>query len=234
MTRIRGVLTRRGRPRCSMGACASIMSRTPPPSSTSLTRSSASGPPSVRPSPTAACTRASAPATSSSRWLGGPTWRSWPPSTIRRPTALRSAARCAPGPRRAAAGWGGSSRCRTWRRSRRASAARPSRVTAFDPTGTTCAGSRSASSTRWPTRSCPSSSGGRPTASTTPPPGATTCGIAQLDIAGSPERVAAWLGEPSQHPLDEVDVAWLDEDDPAGPGLVAVTLLTPRGVVRID
>lgn len=58
--------------------------------------------------------------------------------------------------------------------------------------------------------------------------------IAQLDIAGSPEKVAEWLGEPSHHPLDEVDVAWLDEDDPAGPGLVAVTLLTPRGVVRID
>jgi len=58
--------------------------------------------------------------------------------------------------------------------------------------------------------------------------------IAQLDIAGSPERVSAWLGEPALDPLDEVDVSWLDEHDPFGPGLVAVTLLTPRGVVRID
>jgi len=58
--------------------------------------------------------------------------------------------------------------------------------------------------------------------------------IAQLEIAGSPARVSAWLGEPSHHPLEDVDVAWLDEEDPAGPGLVAVTLLTPRGVVRID
>jgi hypothetical protein len=67
-----------------------------------------------------------------------------------------------------------------------------------------------------------------------PSAGGRDVSIAQLDIAGSPERVATWLGEPVQHPLDEVDVAWLDEDDPAGPGLVAVTLLTPRGVVRID
>ncbi len=58
--------------------------------------------------------------------------------------------------------------------------------------------------------------------------------IAQLDIAGSPERISTWLGEPAHHPLDEVDVNWLDEHDPAGPGLAAVTLLTPRGVVRVD
>ncbi len=58
--------------------------------------------------------------------------------------------------------------------------------------------------------------------------------IAKLEIAGSPGRIAAWLGEPAQHPLDEVDVTWLNEPDLHGPGLVAVTLLTPRGVVRID
>ena len=67
-----------------------------------------------------------------------------------------------------------------------------------------------------------------------PSAGGRDVSIAQLDIAGSPERIATWLGEPVHHPLDEVDVAWLDEDDPAGPGLVAVTFLTPRGVVRID
>lgn len=58
--------------------------------------------------------------------------------------------------------------------------------------------------------------------------------IAQLEIAGSPERVSSWLGEPVQHPLDEVDVQWLNEPDPAEQGLVAVTLLTSRGVVRVD
>jgi hypothetical protein len=58
--------------------------------------------------------------------------------------------------------------------------------------------------------------------------------IAALEIAGSPERVAEWLGEPSHHPLDDIEVLWLPEDDPAGPGLVAVTLQTPRGIVRID
>jgi len=58
--------------------------------------------------------------------------------------------------------------------------------------------------------------------------------IAALEIAGSPERVARWLGGPTHHPLEEVEVLWLREDDPAGPGLVAVTLMTPRGAVRID
>jgi hypothetical protein len=58
--------------------------------------------------------------------------------------------------------------------------------------------------------------------------------IAALEISGSPQRVAGWLGEPTNHPLDEVEVLWLNEDDPRGPGLVAVTFDTPRGPVRID
>ena len=58
--------------------------------------------------------------------------------------------------------------------------------------------------------------------------------IAELEIAGSSARILDWLGEPAHDPLDEVDVAWLSEDDPAGPGLVAVTFATPRGMVRID
>ena len=52
--------------------------------------------------------------------------------------------------------------------------------------------------------------------------------------AGSPERISDWLGESVSHPLDEVEVLWMGEDDPRGPGLIAVTLLTPRGTVRID
>lgn len=58
--------------------------------------------------------------------------------------------------------------------------------------------------------------------------------IAALEIAGSPERISDWLGESVSHPLDEVEVLWMGEDDPRGPGLIAVTLLTPRGTVRID
>jgi hypothetical protein len=58
--------------------------------------------------------------------------------------------------------------------------------------------------------------------------------IAALEIAGSPERISGWLGEPTTHPLEEVEVLWLSEDDPSGPGLVAVTVDTPRGLVRID
>jgi hypothetical protein len=58
--------------------------------------------------------------------------------------------------------------------------------------------------------------------------------IVALEIAGSPERVSQWLGEPTHHPLDDVEVLWLPEDDPAGPGLVAVTFETPTGTVRID
>ena len=108
--------------RCSMGVCAWTMSRTPLLSSTSPTPSSGSGPPLVRPSPTGVCTRASAPATSSSRWPAGRTSRSSRRWTTRPRTAPPSAARCGRGPTRAAAGWAGSCRCRTWRRSRRGSA----------------------------------------------------------------------------------------------------------------
>jgi Glyoxalase-like domain len=58
--------------------------------------------------------------------------------------------------------------------------------------------------------------------------------IVALELAGSPDRVSHWLGEPAQHPLDDVEVLWLPEDDPGGPGLVAVTFETPHGTVRID
>lgn len=55
--------------------------------------------------------------------------------------------------------------------------------------------------------------------------------IARLEIAGNPDRVAKWLGEPEDHPLDDVEVDWVDGDEP---GLVAVTFATPGGDVRID
>lgn len=56
-------------------------------------------------------------------------------------------------------------------------------------------------------------------------------GLSKLEIAGNPERVAEWLGEPAQHPLDDVDVDWVA---PHGtPGILAASFTTPDGMVRI-
>ena len=65
-----------------------------------------------------------------------------------------------------------------------------------------------------------------------PSAGAGEVRISELEIAGSAERIARWLGEPASHPLDDVDVDWLDGPDASG--LVAVTFSTPQGPVRID
>lgn len=56
-------------------------------------------------------------------------------------------------------------------------------------------------------------------------------GLSKLEIAGNPERLAEWLGEPAQHPLDDVDVDWVA---PHGtPGIIAASFRTPDGLVRI-
>jgi hypothetical protein len=55
--------------------------------------------------------------------------------------------------------------------------------------------------------------------------------IARLEIAGEPDTVTQWLGEPWERPLDGIDVEWVDGDRA---GLVAVHVDTPRGVVRLD
>jgi hypothetical protein len=55
--------------------------------------------------------------------------------------------------------------------------------------------------------------------------------IERMEICGDPDRVSEWLGEPSSHPLDDIEVDWVDGDEP---GLVAVHLATAYGVVRID
>lgn len=55
--------------------------------------------------------------------------------------------------------------------------------------------------------------------------------IARLEMAGDPEAIAAYLGEPADHPLDGIDVSWVDADDR---GLAAVWFDTPHGAVRID
>ena len=60
-----------------------------------------------------------------------------------------------------------------------------------------------------------------------------TCDLAieRLEIAGDRDDLLAWLGSPGQDPLPEVDVDWVDGEDP---GLVAVHVRTPHGVVRLD
>jgi Glyoxalase-like domain len=55
--------------------------------------------------------------------------------------------------------------------------------------------------------------------------------IDRMEICGDPDTVSEWLGEPSNHPLDNIEVDWVDGDEP---GLVAVHLATAHGTVRID
>jgi hypothetical protein len=51
--------------------------------------------------------------------------------------------------------------------------------------------------------------------------------LVSLEIAGDPHRVTQWLGEPEDHPLDDVDVTW---HAPNGqPGLLSVTFRTTGG-----
>jgi len=55
--------------------------------------------------------------------------------------------------------------------------------------------------------------------------------LKSLDIAGDPDRVSEHLGEPVDHPLDDIDVVWVAPN--GTPGIVAVTFETPSGDVRI-
>jgi len=55
--------------------------------------------------------------------------------------------------------------------------------------------------------------------------------LKSLLIAGDPNRVTEWLGEPEDHPLDDVDVQW---SAPNGqPGLLSVTFATAGGDVTV-
>lgn len=55
--------------------------------------------------------------------------------------------------------------------------------------------------------------------------------LACLEIAGDPLRVSEWLGEPVEAPLEDVKVEWVA---PHGtPGIIAVQVQTPTGLVRI-
>lgn len=52
-----------------------------------------------------------------------------------------------------------------------------------------------------------------------------------LEIAGDPDRVSQWLGEPVDHPLDDVEVDWVAPN--GSPGIVAVQFETASGHVRL-
>lgn len=52
-----------------------------------------------------------------------------------------------------------------------------------------------------------------------------------LEIAGDPHRVSEWLGEPEDHPLEDVTVSWVAPN--GTPGLMAAQFRTPHGLVRI-
>ena len=55
--------------------------------------------------------------------------------------------------------------------------------------------------------------------------------LVALDIAGSPQRLSDWLGEPAVDALEQIDVNWTA---PHGlPGIMAATFRTPNGDVRI-
>ena len=53
----------------------------------------------------------------------------------------------------------------------------------------------------------------------------------RMEICGDPATVASWLGEPAQHPLDGIEVDWVEGDEP---GVVAVHVATATGIVRLD
>jgi hypothetical protein len=55
--------------------------------------------------------------------------------------------------------------------------------------------------------------------------------LTALEIAGDPQRLASYLGEPAIEALEEIEVRWVA---PHGqPGIVAAQFATPKGVVRI-
>ena len=55
--------------------------------------------------------------------------------------------------------------------------------------------------------------------------------IERIEICGDEDRITEYLGGPVEHPLDSVEVDWVEADEP---GLIAVIVATPRGSVRLD
>lgn len=59
----------------------------------------------------------------------------------------------------------------------------------------------------------------------------TGIGLKSLLIAGDPGRITQWLGEPEDHPLDDVDVQWSPPNGRSG--LLSVTFTTSNGDVTV-
>lgn len=57
--------------------------------------------------------------------------------------------------------------------------------------------------------------------------------ITKLEIAGDPHTVCSWLGDPSDDPLDDIDVEWVAPSEDTV-GLIAAYFSTPDGIVRVD
>lgn len=55
--------------------------------------------------------------------------------------------------------------------------------------------------------------------------------LACLEIAGDPHRVSEWLGETVEAPLEDVKVEWVAPN--GTPGIIAVQVQTPSGLVRL-
>jgi hypothetical protein len=55
--------------------------------------------------------------------------------------------------------------------------------------------------------------------------------IVGLEIAGEPEVLADWLGQPADRLLDGLEVAWADGEPT---GVCSVSVATANGVVRLD
>lgn len=55
--------------------------------------------------------------------------------------------------------------------------------------------------------------------------------LACLEIAGDPHRVSEWLGETVEAPLEDIKVEWVAPN--GTPGIIAVQVQTPSGLVRI-
>jgi Glyoxalase-like domain len=52
-----------------------------------------------------------------------------------------------------------------------------------------------------------------------------------LEIAGDPARVSEWLGQPVEHPLEDIKVEWVAPN--GTPGIVAAQFQTSNGLIRI-
>lgn len=64
-----------------------------------------------------------------------------------------------------------------------------------------------------------------------PSKGADQVFLKSIEISGDAEALAEYLGEPSNHPLENIEVIWVKGETP---GVVAVTFESANGVFRID